>query len=77
MTYGPTKIEVATSNSSGGDAFTTKYKNIHYLTLDLGVKVIRNVAQYPLYHVTYATAKFEEATSNSLGDAFKKKYIMT
>ena len=44
--------------------------------LDLGVKVTQNVAQYPLHHVTYAPAKFEVATSNSLGDPFTRKYIM-
>ena len=45
------------------------YKKIHYLTfdLDLGVKVTRNVAQYPLHHVIYASTKFEVATSNGLG----------
>ena len=34
--------------------------------LDLGVKVTRNIAQYPLHHVTYTRAKFEVATSKSL-----------
>ena len=34
---------------------------------DLGVNVTQNFAQYPLHHVTYAPAKFEVATSNSLG----------
>ena len=45
------------------------YKKIHYLTfdLDLGVKVTRNVTQYPLHHVIYAPTKFEVATSNRLG----------
>ena len=45
------------------------YKKIHYLTfdLDLGVKVTRNVAKYPLHHVIYASTKFEVATSNGLG----------
>ena len=35
------------------------FKKIHYSTidLDLGVKVTRNVAQYPWHHVTYAQAK--------------------
>ena len=32
----------------------------------VGVKVIRNVAQYPLHHVAYAPAKFVVATSNGL-----------
>ena len=54
------------------------YKQIHYLTFDLGVKVIRNVTQYPRHHVTYAQANFEVATSEKLwGDAFttKKHYL--
>ena len=34
--------------------------------LDLGVKVTRNVTQYPRHYVTYAQAKFEVATSKSL-----------
>ena len=53
------------------------YKKIQYLTfdLDLGVKVIQNVAQYPQHHVTYSATKFEVATSNSLGgDAFTRKF---
>ena len=39
---------------------------IHYLTfdLDLGINPTRNVAQYPLHHVTYAPARFEVATFN-------------
>ena len=38
----------------------------HRITFDLypGAKVIQNVAQYLLHHVTYAPAKFEVATSN-------------
>ena len=46
------------------------YKKIHYLTfdLDLGVKVTRNVTQYPLHHVIYAPTKFENAMSNGLGE---------
>ena len=30
--------------------------------LDLGVKVIQNVAQCPLHHVTYAPTEFEVTT---------------
>ena len=53
------------------------YKKIQYLTLDIGVKVTRNVAQYPLHHVTYPATKFEIATSNPLGgDTFTRKYII-
>ena len=36
--------------------------------LDLGVKVTRNVTQYPLHHVIYAPTKFEVAMSNRLGE---------
>ena len=44
---------------------------------DLVVKVTQNVVQYPFNHMTYAPAKFEVATSNSLGeDGFTKKYII-
>ena len=41
-------------------------------TFDLDLWVIRNVAQFPLHHVTYAPAKFEVTSSN---EAFTKKYI--
>ena len=37
------------------------FKKIHCLTFERDVKDTRNVAQYPLYHVTYAHAKFEVA----------------
>ena len=41
--------------------------------LDLGFKVTKNVAQYPLYHVTYLTTNFEVTTSNGLGgDTFTR-----
>ena len=36
--------------------------------LDLVVKVTQNVVQCPPNHMTYAPAKFEVATSNSLGE---------
>ena len=45
------------------------YKKIHYLSFDLGVKVTRNIAQYPLHNVIYAYAKFEVAKSNGLREA--------
>ena len=42
--------------------------------LDLVVKVTHNVVQCPPNHMTYAPAKFEVATSNSLGeDGFTRK----
>ena len=45
--------------------------------LDLGVKVSRNVAQYPLHYVAYSATKFEVATFNRLGgDTFTRKYII-
>ena len=41
--------------------------------LYLGVKFARNVAQYPLNHVTYSNTKFEVARSNGLGgDTFTR-----
>ena len=41
----------------------------------LRVKVTRNVAQYPLHHVTYLATKFAVATSKGLGwDAFTWKF---
>ena len=42
---------------------------MHYLTFDLelGVKVTRNVAHYPLHHVTYSATKNEDATFKGLG----------
>ena len=42
-----------------------EYKKIHYMTFDLDLWVIRNVAEYTLClcHVTFAAAKFEVATS--------------
>ena len=39
--------------------------------------VTQNVVQYPPNHMTYAPAKFEVATSNSIGeDGFTRKYII-
>ena len=42
---------------------------IHFLTFghDLGVNVTRNIAQYPLQHMTCLDTKFEVAPSNGLG----------
>ena len=43
----------------------------------LDIKVTYIVARYPLYHLTYAPAEFEVATSNGLGgDTFTRKYII-
>ena len=42
--------------------------------LYLVVKVTQNVVQCPSNHMTYAPAKFEATTSNSLGeDGFTRK----
>ena len=74
MTYPATKFEVARSNRLGGGTFT---KKIDYLIfdLDLGVKVIQNVTQYPLHYVTFSATKFEVAMSKGLGgDAFTRKF---
>ena len=45
-----------------------RLQEIHYLTLDLWVKVTQNVTQYHLHHVIDASTKFEVATSNGLGE---------
>ena len=68
VTYAPAKLELAASNSLGGDALAAK--KAHDLTFDLGLgfNVTRNVAQYPLYNVTYVPEKFEIATPNGLGE---------
>ena len=51
------------------------YKNIHYFTLTLAFKVIRNVAKCPLHRVTYAPTEFEVTTSKCLGgEAFTRKF---
>ena len=45
------------------------------LTLNLGQGQTRNVAQYPLNHMTYAPSKFEDVMSNGLGgNAFTRKF---
>ena len=42
--------------------------------LDLGVKVTRNIAHYPLHHVTYSATTFKVSSSKDLGgDAFTRK----
>ena len=57
-----------------------KEMNLHENTAfdrDLGVRVTQDVAWYTLHHVTYAHAKFEDATSNCLGvDAFTRTNIL-
>ena len=73
MTYVPANFEVATSNSLSGEAFTRRKK---IFDLDLGVKVTRNVAQYPLNPVTYPGTKFEVTMDNKLGDALTRKFII-
>ena len=43
---------------------------------DLGVKVKRNVTQYPLHHVIYAPTKFQVATSKGLGEDTMTRNLM-
>ena len=43
------------------------YKKTHYLNFDLDPKVKGNIAQYPLHHVVYVSAKFEVVMTNCLG----------
>ena len=73
MIYGPAKFDVATSRPME----KMHLKENTFFDLDLGVKVTRNVAQYPLHHVTYSATKFAVATSNGLGGyTFTRKYII-
>ena len=51
-------------------------ENNDYLTFDLDINGTQNGAQYPLYHVTYAPAKFEFVAFNGFGDAITRKYII-
>ena len=45
--------------------------------MHLQESTLENIPQHPLHHVTYAPAKFEVATSNSLGGGtFTRKYII-
>ena len=68
MIYSATKFEVATSKV---------LEEMHLQENIIFDKVTRNVAQYPLHHVTYSAIKFEVATSNRLGgDTFTRKYII-
>ena len=45
---------------------------IHHCKTPLFFTFDIDIVQYPLQHVTYTPAKFEVATSNSLGGAFTK-----
>ena len=54
------------SNRLEGDALTRKYI-ISLLTLTLGQGQTPNITQYPLHHMTYASAKLQAAMSNGLG----------
>ena len=57
--------------------YTRKYI-ISPLTVILGQGQTRNIAQYPLHHMTYAPAKFEVAMFNSLGgNAFTRVFDLT
>ena len=44
--------------------------------LDLGVKVLRNVALCPLHHLSYVQTEVEVTTSKGLRDAFTRKYTI-
>ena len=72
VTYVIAKFEVAMS----------KVKEMHFKANTLfdlcpWGKVAKNIAQFPLHHVTYAPGKFIVAMSNGLGgDAFTRKYII-
>ena len=44
--------------------------------MHLQENLLFDFAQYPLYHVTYAPAKFEVAKDNGIGDVFTRKHII-
>ena len=60
--------EVAVSNSF--NLRRCNNKKMHYLTLDLDLRVTHNISQYLLHHVTFEPSKFAVGTSNGLGDMF-------
>ena len=64
MTYSFATFEVVTPNSE--EAVHSQESTI--FDLDLGFKVTGAVAQYPLHHVTFASAKFDGCSVQ--GDAF-------
>ena len=55
VTFRHGMVEMATSNGEG-DAFNRKKKT--FFDLEHGIKVILNVAQQLLYHVSYPPANF-------------------
>ena len=59
--------------------YTMAYTSFLPLALNLESMSDKMLSYYPLHHVTYTPAKFEVATSNSLGaDAFtRKKHYLT
>ena len=42
----------------------------YHFYINLRVKAIQNITQYPLHYEIYASAKFEVAALNSLGEGF-------
>ena len=71
--YALAKFGEAASNNLG-DAFTRKNM---IRPLIITYKVIQNVAQYHLHHLTYAAAKFKSATSNGLEIFLQKIHYLT
>ena len=71
MTYAPAKFDIAKSHNKE----KMHLQENTLFDLDLYVKVTGNVAQCPLYHVTYAPTEFEVTVSKaSGGDAFARKF---
>ena len=52
VTHGPWKFEVATSNGQGDALYEATF-----FVIDHGIKVILNIGQQLLYHVSYSPAK--------------------
>ena len=85
MAYAFAKFEIAASENVHlqentyltigidlGIMVKVKGQNMYFL----GIKVTRNVAQYPLHHATYAHAQFEVGKSNGLGEDTITRNVM-
>ena len=72
----PVRLEPADNRSRVKHSTTEPLRSLVYdmhlqentlYYLKIGAKVTQTFAQYPPYHVIYASAKFDVATSNGLG----------
>ena len=75
LTKASAKFEVATSYRLGGDAFTRKYIS-SLLVLTLGQGKTRNVAQYPLHHMTFVPVVWSCYVQQFRRKCLYKKYLI-